>query len=175
MAWQVLAEGAPRALLVAPGARAAAERSLVACAPEEGIGLLAGRVMGRRHDRRTGVAVHFLPLANTAPDRRRLFALAAPDLARALAHVGARGLVPLAVVHSHPGAPPRPSRLDAEGSWAELLTVIVGGPDRPLWRAYASGAAPTGALRAVPLALSRRRGRGAPRGLGTRRVGGVAP
>lgn len=149
----------PRVVLVGARTRAAAERHLAGLWPDEGVGILVGRAGGGRRQPSSGVAVRYLPLPNRALDRRRRFLLDADDLARALARLGARGWIALAILHSHPDGPSGPSRLDAEGALPDLATVIVSGRERPLWRAYAADRGPPAALRPIPLALSAARGR----------------
>lgn len=151
-----------RVLLVGTRARTAAERHLASLWPDEGVGLLVG--LARRRGRRpsSGVAVGYLPLPNRAADPRRRFRLDADDLARALARLGARGRIALAILHSHPAGPPGPSRLDADGAFPDLATVIVSGREHPVWRAYAADRGPPAGLGPIPLLLGAVRGRTAP-------------
>jgi molybdopterin/thiamine biosynthesis adenylyltransferase/proteasome lid subunit RPN8/RPN11/rhodanese-related sulfurtransferase len=152
----------PRALLLAPRARRRALAHLRTAGPNEGVGLLAGRpVPGRRAG--VAAAVAFFPLPNRAADPVRRFQVEAADLARLLARLRRRRLLALAVVHSHPAGPPRPSPLDALGAWPELATVVVSPGPPAVWRAFARRAGEsTGALERRTLVARVRRGRRPP-------------
>ena len=131
---RALPEALPRALVVTPRARAAAERHRLGVGPGEAVGILVGRALGRRRSS-VAVASRFLPLTNAAPDPARHFRIEAADLARALAHAARRGQAALAVLHSHGAGPARASAPDVAGAWPELLTVVAGGSGG--WRAFA--------------------------------------
>jgi len=150
---------AVRALVVSRGAWRRCEDHLAAHLPDEAVGLFAGRVRTTPAGP-VGVATRFLPLPNRAARPSRVFEVPASDLLRAMAYASAQGLTALAVVHSHPDGPARPSRPDTEGGWPELVTVVVGrsGTAR---RAVAAPAPSAG--QTVPIAVGRRRGQGAPR------------
>jgi proteasome lid subunit RPN8/RPN11 len=143
----------PRALVIAPRALHAALAHIAAERGREAVGLLAARA-GR--GRRAAWACAYLPLANRAADPARRFEVTAADMAQALSVARRRKLVAVAVVHSHPVGPARPSALDRLGAWPELAIVVVAGERAPRWRAYrASG---EGEVRPLPLVVERRRG-----------------
>ena len=152
-------------LAVGRGARRAAERHMRRAAPAEAAGLLAGRAVDRPSGGRSGRAGLYLPLRNTASDPLSRFRVEPDALGRALVRLGRRGLVALAVVHSHPRGPAAPSAHDSAGMWPELLTVLLSGPGATRWRAYrapASGARTPRSLERRPLVLGLRPGRRRP-------------
>ncbi len=149
MPWRVLA-ASPRALFIPPRLAAAAVRRCDQDAPAESVVLLAG--LGTAGGRAR--AVHYRVLANGARDRRHAFRVEAHDLLDALHRTASRGLVPLAILHSHPADLGRASRADASGAWPEFLTVILERGPRPRWRAYRSaGAGPQRTLQPIALAV----------------------
>ena len=81
--------------------------------PEEGAGLILGRLQGNS---RRGSSL--LPLANAfeATARGRRYRLTADDMIRAEAEADRLDLDILGVYHSHPNHPPRPSEFDRD--WA---------------------------------------------------------
>lgn len=95
--------------------------------PNECCGLLAGRV-----DAGVGHAVQRYPLVNAAASPREYVSDPASMLA-AFKDWRRRGLELLAVYHSHPAAPPVPSRTDLERNvyGPEVIDLIIGleGPE----------------------------------------------
>jgi proteasome lid subunit RPN8/RPN11 len=125
---------------IPPGLRQEMLDHLLACLPEEGCGLLAGR---------EGVAEAVLPVENElhSPVRYRMRGQAQ---LRAFQHLETGGLDLLAIFHSHPSGPAAPSATDiAEFCYPGVLTLIAA-PEEGTWklRAFAIG---VGSCREVPL------------------------
>ena len=93
---------------------------LSACLPEEGCGLLGGQVSGQK-----AVALRLLAVENELHSPVR-FRVAPLDLLAALNALDKDGLELLAVFHSHPGGPERPSPTDsAEFAYPGVLSLIA--------------------------------------------------
>jgi len=95
--------------------------------PEEGAGLLLGRVEGERK-----IATEILGLKNEreAAARHNRYLLSPEDYLRGEDEAAARGLEVLGVFHSHPDHPNRPSEFDREWAWpwfSYLITSVHGG------------------------------------------------
>ncbi|ASS74957.1 hypothetical protein CIG75_08140 [Tumebacillus algifaecis] len=97
--------------------------------PLEGVGLWSGTAQDVQH---------WLPLCNVATDPHIGYLVDPQEWLDALAMTKAQGLVPLALVHSHPTAEAAPSIRDRlEWMYPELWCVIVSFQnDRPHWEAY---------------------------------------
>ncbi len=90
--------------------------------PNEACGLIGGTTEGGRK-----VAVQLVPLANQRADSARNRYLIDPDsFRRAQEKLDRDGLEIIAVYHSHPDHPPRPSAFDREHAWPRLSYLIVG-------------------------------------------------
>jgi proteasome lid subunit RPN8/RPN11 len=95
--------------------------------PEEGAGLLLGRLEGEQRR-----VVQLLALPNRSPgsDRRRRYLLDPRDLLEAEDEAERRGLDVLGVFHSHPDHPARPSETDRELAlpwyWYVITTIVSG-------------------------------------------------
>lgn len=88
--------------------------------PYEVCGLLIGRMRGE-----TAVIVRCESTPNEAEgDRRRRFAIAPDVLLNTQRRVRQEGCVTVGVYHSHPNEPARPSRIDLQQGWPELIYVI---------------------------------------------------
>jgi proteasome lid subunit RPN8/RPN11 len=97
------------AISLAPGAMAAMATAAAAAWPQEACGLLIGR---RTADR---VAVDaFRPTGNDAVDARHGYTVAPLELLAADREALAAGREIVGIWHSHPDAPPWPSRRDTE-------------------------------------------------------------
>jgi proteasome lid subunit RPN8/RPN11 len=93
---------------------------LLACLPEEGCGLLAGR-----QENRAAYVTVVLPIANElhSPVRFRMDPL---SQLQAFQWLDEQGLDLLAIFHSHPAGPAYPSATDqAEFAYPGVLTLIV--------------------------------------------------
>ena len=95
--------------------------------PEEGAGLLLGRV---EDDRRQVVSI--LPMDNSreAAARRNRYLLTPHDMLLGEQEAEARGLEVIGVFHSHPDAPSRPSEFDRDWAlpwYSYLITSITAG------------------------------------------------
>lgn len=90
--------------------------------PEEGAGLLLGRMNGE-HKQVTAI----LPLANTREDGARFnrYLLTARDYLYGEEEAARRGLDVLGVFHSHPDHPNRPSEFDREWAMPWFSYVIT--------------------------------------------------
>lgn len=92
--------------------------------PEEGAGLLLGRVDGGQKQ-----VTAILPLANTREDGARFnrYLLTARDYLYGEEEAARRGLDVLGVFHSHPDHPNRPSEFDREWAmpWFSYLITSV--------------------------------------------------
>lgn len=77
-------------------------------APRECVGAMGGHVHGQEAE-----AVALYPLANVAPDPQRTYLADPGHLLRALRAMQASGLTLVALYHSHPHGPARPSATDA--------------------------------------------------------------
>ncbi|WP_161780728.1 Mov34/MPN/PAD-1 family protein [Tumebacillus flagellatus] len=99
--------------------------------PEEGVGLWSGS----GQEVRTWT---FLPNAAGHGERRVRFTVHPQDWIQALVSSSERGEAPLALVHSHPTAPPVPSAHDRKHwYYPDLWCVIVSFADgTPRWRAF---------------------------------------
>jgi proteasome lid subunit RPN8/RPN11 len=97
--------------------------------PEEGVGLWSGR--GQE-------VLHWLPLSNASDRPDRSYRVDPQEWLDALAKVQTLGLVPIALVHSHPTDGAFPSARDIrEWFYPELLCVIISyQSEPPIWRAY---------------------------------------
>ena len=128
-------------------AQAAAER------PHECCGLLAGTLEPDAHGIPTAIVRARYPLRNAAASPVRYEGDPA-DLCRAHRDLRGRGLLLLAIYHSHPTSPPVPSRTDLELNFYgdEVLHLIVslqgGPPEARCWRLGPDAA------REVPWALA---------------------
>lgn len=75
---------------------------------------------------RAGMAVRCYPVANVAPDPRRLFAMDPAQQIAALRALRDRGEELFAIYHSHPSTPPLPSATDlAQAAYPEALYLII--------------------------------------------------
>ncbi|MGE5224636.1 MAG: M67 family metallopeptidase [Omnitrophica WOR_2 bacterium] len=95
--------------------------------PDEGAGLLLGKVDG---DRKSVTAV--LPLSNKREDlaRRNRYLLAPEDYLRGEQEAERLGLEVLGIFHSHPDHPDRPSEFDREWAmpwFSYLITCVLAG------------------------------------------------
>lgn len=121
---------------------AAARAAILACAaaaaPEEGCGVLVGRVAGS-----STLIIAAPPLANTAATPRDRFAIAPSDLAAAAAAARRQGLEIVGFYHSHPRGLARPSAADvAEASaWPGYAHVIAATQDPARLRGWETGLA----------------------------------
>ena len=103
------------------------QAELRACAdagfPNEACGLILGR---------PGVADELVPCANVAAEPRRCFEVDPAALLRCYKAVRGTDRAVLAVWHSHPDGPARPSATDASRAWDKDLVwlVIDGGGGR---------------------------------------------
>lgn len=92
--------------------------------PEEGAGLLLGKVDGGRKQ-----VTAILPLSNTREDGARFnrYLLSARDYLYGEEQAARRGLDVLGVFHSHPDHPNRPSEFDREWAmpWFSYLITSV--------------------------------------------------
>jgi len=102
---------------------------LQAVLPEEGVGLWSGT---------DGVVHSWTPLTNCAQSPQTRYDVHPQEWIDALRGAAERGEVPLALVHSHPTAPPVPSRQDRENwHYRELRCVIVSfATGNPVWMSY---------------------------------------
>ncbi len=95
--------------------------------PEEGAGLLLGRVEGERK-----ITLEILGLRNEREGaaRRNRYLLSPEDYMHGEDEAAARGLEVLGIFHSHPDHPNRPSEFDREWAWpwfSYLITSVHGG------------------------------------------------
>ena len=104
--------------------------------PEEGVGLLLGKVQG---DRKQATAI--LRLSNTREDaaRHNRYLLSPKDYLRGESEAARLGLDVIGVFHSHPNHPNRPSDYDREWAmpwFSYLITSVHGGQavDSRSWR-----------------------------------------
>jgi proteasome lid subunit RPN8/RPN11 len=100
--------------------------------PNECCGLLAGRVedgVGRVEARYPLVNETASPIEFNADPRSML---------RAFKDMRARGIRELAIYHSHPTAPPIPSKVDLARNYStEVMSLIIGlSEDRPVMRGW---------------------------------------
>jgi proteasome lid subunit RPN8/RPN11 len=107
--------------------------------PAEACGLILGR---------PGVADQLVPCANVAAEPHRHFEVDPAEIFRCYKAVRGTGRAVLAVYHSHPQGPARPSATDAGRAWdKELLWLLIdGGGGRAGaisgWRPTGDGFAP---------------------------------
>lgn len=95
--------------------------------PEEGAGLLLGRVLG---DRKQVVRVLALPNSREDAARQNRYLLTAEDYRKGELEAGRLGLDVLGVFHSHPDHPDRPSEFDRDWAWpwfSYLITSVRSG------------------------------------------------
>ncbi len=108
---------------IALGSAADAQvRSLGGAAyPDEGCGVLIGRVSGGRVE-----VVEATSGTNTNTDRSRdRYLLDPADIVRADRSARARGLDIVGFWHSHPDHPARPSQFDTDHAWVDYVYIIV--------------------------------------------------
>jgi proteasome lid subunit RPN8/RPN11 len=93
-----------------------------ACYPEEGAGLLLGRL----HDG-DRLVLEILPLSNAfeAASRRNRYFIGAREMMRGEEEAERRGMEVLGVFHSHPDHPARPSIFDREHALPWFSYVIT--------------------------------------------------
>lgn len=98
------------------------------CLPQEGVGLWSGQ---------GDEVLHWRPLRNVAANPLTGYLVQPQEWLDALVETSASGLVPLALVHSHPTAAAVPSARDLrEWMYPELWCVIVSFQDeQPVWQA----------------------------------------
>ncbi|HEU4740489.1 MAG TPA: M67 family metallopeptidase [Meiothermus sp.] len=90
-------------------------RHLRAESPREGVGLWAGRL---------GLVTRVLPLPNVDPRPHQSYEADPAELLRALEGLEAAGLEVLAIYHSHPTGPARPSPTDKSKAYWRVPYVI---------------------------------------------------
>ncbi len=98
-------------LLLSPALESALRSSGEAAYPEEGAGLILGRIEGERRR-----ALRLLPMPNRSPEesRPRRYQLDPRDLMQAETEAERQGMEVLGVYHSHPDHPARPSETDRD-------------------------------------------------------------
>jgi proteasome lid subunit RPN8/RPN11 len=94
--------------------------------PNECCGILAGRIVDG-----AGQVEARYPLVNELASPREY--LAEPrSMITAFKEMRARGIVELAIYHSHPTSPPVPSAMDRERNYSpEVMSLIIGLQDEP--------------------------------------------
>jgi proteasome lid subunit RPN8/RPN11 len=104
------------------GAADARIRSLGGAAfPDEGCGVLVGRIDGQR-----AVVIEATSGRNTNTERSRdRYLLDPADIVRADRDARERGLDIVGFWHSHPDHPARPSQFDTDHAWVDYVYIIV--------------------------------------------------
>lgn len=96
--------------------------------PHETCGLLGGR---------NRLLVSWYPLPNVAPQPRRIYSIAPPDLFRTMKHMRRRGETEMGIFHSHPTSAAIPSPTDiAFAFYPEAIYFILGFSPTIHLRAY---------------------------------------
>jgi proteasome lid subunit RPN8/RPN11 len=97
--------------------------------PDEGCGLLAGRQTADR----------FIPVTNIASDPARQFEMEPAELIHSLRELRTSGEQLIAVYHSHPNGPARPSKTDIDRAYypeAAQIIVSMADPELPRVEAF---------------------------------------
>jgi proteasome lid subunit RPN8/RPN11 len=115
------------AIEISPGVLAAIHTQGEAAYPEEGAGLLLGKVEQRAGEQ-VRVVLDILPLSNSREDaaRHNRYLIAAQDMLAGEEEAIRRGLDVLGVFHSHPDHPNRPSEFDREWALPWYSYLITG-------------------------------------------------